>query len=117
VKVDKKSIGVPYKDKSNIKRWSSVKQNLRDRGNVWFIPYDTIQNKSERPHPVTFPVKLPEMCIKLHGRLNEGTMVLDPFCGIGSTAVASMNLGVSFLGFDINKEFLDTAISRIDNSS
>ena len=59
IKLDKTSIGVPYKRKSNINRWPSVKQDLRDRGNVWFIPYDTIQNKSERPHPATFPIKLP----------------------------------------------------------
>jgi site-specific DNA-methyltransferase (adenine-specific) len=64
--LDKLSIGVPYKDKSNIKRWKQAKQDKRDRGNTWFIPYDTIHTKKERPHPSTFPIKLPEMCIKLH---------------------------------------------------
>lgn len=37
----------------------------RDRGNVWFIPYPTIQ--AGRPHPAVFPEKLPYLCIKLHG--------------------------------------------------
>lgn len=67
VEVDKLADGlaVRYQDKSNLGRYSH--QDKRDRGNTWFIPYQTIKHKSQRPHPATFPVKLPEMCIKLHG--------------------------------------------------
>ncbi|HEY7507381.1 MAG TPA: site-specific DNA-methyltransferase [Nitrososphaera sp.] len=110
-RLDKLAIGIPYQDKTNIGRWKAAKSDRRDRGNTWFIPYETIQNKSERPHPATFPVKLPEMCIKLHG---TSKLVADPFTGIGSTAVAAMNLGVSFVGFEIDKEYIDIAISRIE---
>ena len=67
----------------------------------------------ERPHPATFPVKLPEMCIKLHGVSNKNILVVDPFCGIGSTAVACKRLGVSFVGFDIDKDYLDEAVTRV----
>lgn len=112
--LDKLSVGVPYQDKTNIGRWKTAKQDRRDRGNTWFIPYDTIQKKTERPHPATFPVKLPEMCIKLHG-LREDLVVMDPFLGIGSTAVASSRLGVSFIGFEIDKEYIDETISRISS--
>src|SRR5919202_583477 len=66
-KLNKLAIGVPYQDKTNIGRWKIAKEDKRDRGNTWFIPYKTIQSKFERPHPAVFPVKLPEMCIKLHG--------------------------------------------------
>jgi len=111
--LDKFSVGVPYQDKTNIKRWKSAKVDLRDRGNTWFIPYDTIQRRTERPHPATFPIKLPEMCIKLHG-LREGLVVMDPFLGIGSTALASNKLGLSFIGFEIDKEYLEDAINRLD---
>ena len=113
-KLDKLSVGVPYQDKTNINRWKSRKVDRRDRGNTWFIPYDTIQRRTERPHPATFPIKLPEMCIKLHG-LKEGLVVMDPFLGIGSTALASNKLGLSFIGFEIDKEYLDEAINRLDN--
>lgn len=109
--LDKLAIGIPYQDKTNIGRWKAAKSDRRDRGNTWFIPYETIQNKSERPHPATFPVRLPEMCIKLHG---AAKLVVDPFAGIGSSAVAAMNLGVPFVGFEIDKEYLDAAISRIE---
>ena len=108
--LDKLAVGIPYQDKTNVGRWKAAKEDKRDRGNTWFIPYETIQSKSERPHPATFPVKLPEMCIKLHG---DAEMIVDPFTGIGSTAVAAMRLGVPFVGFEIDKEYLDTATARL----
>ena len=80
---------------------------------MWFIPYDTVQSNIERPHPATFPVKLPEMCIKLHGASNKNILVVDPFYGIGSTAVACKRLGISLVGFDIDKEYLNEAVNRV----
>jgi site-specific DNA-methyltransferase (adenine-specific) len=112
VHLDKLAVGVSYQDKTNIERWKAAnKEDRRDRGNIWFIPYQTIQSRSkQRPHPATFPVKLPEMCIRLHG---NAKLVVDPFVGIGSAAVAAMRLGISFVGFEIDKEYLDAAIDRI----
>jgi len=110
VHLDKLAIGIPYQDKTNIGRWKSATADLRDRGNTWFIPYETIKSKSDRPHPATFPEKLPEMCVKLHG---GAKLVMDPFAGIGSTAAAAINLGSSFVGFEIDKDYLETAISRL----
>ena len=109
-KMDKLAVGIPYQDKSNIGRWKSAKQDRRDRGNTWFIPYKTIQSKKDRPHPATFPVKLPEMCIKLHG---NAKLVADPFTGIGSTALAAKKVGASFVGFEIDKGYLDEAVARL----
>jgi site-specific DNA-methyltransferase (adenine-specific) len=111
-RLDKLSVGVAYQDKSNIGRWINAKQDKRDRGNTWFVPYDTIQMKKERPHPATFPTRLPEMCIRLHG-IKEKMVVMDPFLGIGTTAIASTRLGVSFVGFEIDREYIDEAISRL----
>lgn len=112
VHLDKLAVGVSYQDKTNIGRWKATnKEDRRDRGNIWFIPYQTIRSRSkQRPHPATFPVKLPDMCIRLHG---NAKLVIDPFIGIGSTAVAAMRLGISFVGFEIDKEYLDAAIDRI----
>jgi site-specific DNA-methyltransferase (adenine-specific) len=109
-RLDKLAVGVPYQDKSNVGRWKRARQDRRDRGNTWFIPYRTIQSKDERPHPATFPEKLPEMCIKLHGRAR---LVADPFSGIGSTAVAAKKLGVSFVGFEIDRGYIDEAMARL----
>ena len=108
--VDKLAVGIPYQDKTNIGRWKAAKEDKRDRGNTWFIPYETIQSKTERPHPATFPVKLPEMCIKMQ---RGAKLIVDPFTGIGSTAVAASRLGIPFIGFEINREYLDSAIARL----
>ena len=83
------------------------------------MPYETIQSKSERGnHPTTFPVQLPERCIKLHGLAGKDDfIVLDPFCGIGSTAIDSKRLGVTFVGFDTEKTYLDEAVTRVMNET
>ena len=110
VDLDKLGIGVPYQDKSNIGRWKAAKKDLRERGNAWFIPYKTI--RESRPHPTVFPEKLPELCVKLHG-FNENTLVLDPFMGIGNTALACLKLGINFLGFEIDNSYVEIAKERL----
>ncbi len=110
VPLDKHAVGVHYQDKSNIGRWKTATQDLRERGNTWFIPYETIQ--SARPHPTVFPDKLPEMCLRLHG-LPSIKLVLDPFMGSGSTAVASKRLRLPFIGFDIDPVYVSEAASRL----
>ncbi len=102
VELDRKAIGVPYQDKSNIKRWAGAGSDRRCRGNTWFIPYRTILSREkDRPHPATFPAKIPAMCIKLHG-LERARLVCDPFLGIGHTALACLELGVDCVGFEID---------------
>lgn len=109
VNLDKLSIGVPYQDKSNIERWSG-KQDKRDRGDIWFIPYETI--RESRPHPATFPQKLPEMCIKLHG-IKDSLIVYDPFMGIGNSALACIELNVNYIGTEIDQNYTEIANERI----
>ena len=115
VEMDRLALGVPYQDKSNISRWSHTRgSDLRCRGNTWFIPYETIQSRAkERPHPATFPVQLAEWCIKLHGLSRVQTM-LDPFLGIGNSAIAAQRCGVKkFIGFEIDQTYLAEARRRI----
>jgi site-specific DNA-methyltransferase (adenine-specific) len=106
VSLDKLAVGVPYQDKSNIGRWQHAQADLRERGNAWFIPYPTIRTR--RSHPTVFPVKLPEMCIRLHG-CTPATIVLDPFMGIGTTAIACIRLGVTYCGFEIDPGYIQDA--------
>jgi site-specific DNA-methyltransferase (adenine-specific) len=116
VELDRLAIGVPYQDKSNIGRWSHTRgSDLRCRGNTWFIPYETIQSREkERPHPATFPVQLAEWCIKLHGVSRVRTM-LDPFLGIGNSAVAAQRCGVKkFIGVEIDEAYLTEAKRRLE---
>jgi site-specific DNA-methyltransferase (adenine-specific) len=111
--LDRRAIGVPYQDKSNIARWRAAAGGLRCRGNTWFIPYETIQSREkERPHPATFPPKVPEFSLRLHG-LDRVGLVVDPFMGLGNTAVACATLGKDFLGIDLDGGYVDEAIARV----
>ena len=116
VEIDRLALGVPYQDKSNIARWSHTRgSDLRCRGNTWFIPYETIQSREkERPHPATFPVQLAEWCIKLHG-VSRVRAMLDPFLGIGNSAIAAGRCGVKkFIGFEIDEVYLAEAKRRLE---
>lgn len=111
--LDRLALGVPYQDASNATRWKRAGGGTRCRGNTWFLPYETIQSRDrERPHPATFPVRLPEYCLKLHG-LSRIRRVLDPFLGLGHTAVACAGLGLSCDGIEIDPHYLEEAVSRV----
>jgi site-specific DNA-methyltransferase (adenine-specific) len=112
--LDRLALGVPYQDQSNVTRWRAAADGVRCRGNTWFIPYETIQRRDrDRPHPATFPSKLPEQCLRLHG-LKRIRRVMDPFNGLGGTAVACARLGVpEFIGADIDETYLAAAVQRV----
>lgn len=112
VPIDRLSIGTPYTHPSNLTRWN-CKGDIRCRGDVWFIPYETIQSKEERyNHPAVFPVALPEMCIRLSGA-PQGSLILDPFCGSGTTLVACNRLHMNGIGFDISTEYCSLIDERL----
>jgi site-specific DNA-methyltransferase (adenine-specific) len=115
VELDRLSIGVPYMDKANIQRWGHTgDQDLHCRGNVWFIPYDTIQSRMKRGnHPAVFPSQLANYCIRLQG-VRDGMVILDPFVGIGSTVVAAYSLGVKSIGIDSDRNYIRVAENNIN---
>lgn len=111
ISLDKLSIGVPYQDKTNVNRWKSVTSDKRDRGNVWFISYPTIQQS--RAHPAVFPKKLAKLCISLHGYHKENFLVYDPFMGVGNTALACIELNTDFIGTEIDNNYVKYANEMI----
>ena len=113
VPLDRLAIGVPYQDASNEARWRRPRATVRCRGNTWFLPYATIRRRAtDRPHPASFPTELPEWCVRLHG-VARCRSVVDPFVGIGATALAAVRLGVDCTGFDVDAEYLATAARRV----
>lgn len=62
-------------------------------------------------HPAPFPVELPRRLIELY--TFEGDLVLDPFLGSGSTAVAAVETGRHYVGYDLSEEYLKLAERRI----
>lgn len=112
-RLDRRAIGVRYQDASNIGRWRGGASNRRCRGNTWFIPYDTIQSRDkDRPHPATFPPRVPDYCVRLHGVSRTKTL-MDPFLGLGSSAIAAAGLGVDFIGVEIDRHYLQESVARV----
>lgn len=64
-----------------------------------------------RGHSATFPVALPEWFIRLF--TEPGDVVLDPFMGSGTTAVAAARLGRAYLGIEINAAYIQLAEARL----
>lgn len=97
--LDRLAVGVPFADKSNIARFAgNGGRDLRCRGNVWYLPYET--RLARKSHPATYPQKLAEMMIKITGCRGR---VLDPFVGSGTTLRAADALGLDSVGIDLRK--------------
>jgi len=62
-------------------------------------------------HPAPFPIELPLRCIKLYTFEND--VILDPFMGSGTTAVAALTSNRFFVGYDTNPEYIKLAEKRI----
>jgi len=62
-------------------------------------------------HPTVKPIKLMSYLITLGSR--EGDLILDPFCGSGTTGIAALNLHRRFLGVELNPEYVRIAEARI----
>ncbi len=117
VPLDRLAVGVPYQDKSNVRRWSSAARDRHCRGNTWFIPYRTIQSRSqERPHPASFPVELARKCILLHG-VRPALRVMDPFLGLGHAGRAAVELGADFVGCELDPEYYAVACQTLRDST
>jgi site-specific DNA-methyltransferase (adenine-specific) len=75
---------------------------------VWEIP---AASATRVGHPAPFPVELPRRLIELY--TFRGDLVLDPFIGSGTTAVAAIGSGRHYVGFDTEQSYIDLAERRI----
>lgn len=75
---------------------------------IWQIPAESAKKVG---HPAPFPVELPERLIRLYSF--KGDVVLDPFMGSGTTAVAAKQTGRRWVGYDVSQEYVDLASGRL----
>ena len=68
-------------------------------------------NKMRNIHPTVKPTKLISYLITLASR--EGDLILDPFMGSGTTAIASRQLSRNFIGYEKDKEYHKICLARI----
>lgn len=74
-------------------------------GDVWKVKQD-----HENDHPAPFPVEIPLRCISS----TDSKVVLDPFMGSGTTALAAKMLGRDWIGMEISPQYADMANKRIE---
>jgi site-specific DNA-methyltransferase (adenine-specific) len=79
---------------------------------VWTFP--AVSAKSIG-HPAPFPEELPHRLIQLYSF--KGDVILDPFCGSGTTCLAALKNDRYYIGYDIKPEYVKLANARINNSS
>ena len=75
---------------------------------LWEIPPESAARVG---HPAPFPIALPERLIQMN--TYEGELVLDPFMGSGSTAVAAVRTGRHFIGYDTDAGYAAAALERV----
>jgi adenine-specific DNA-methyltransferase len=89
----------------------------KNPGDVWYIPKVTSgmnrSSKERTPHPAQFPLALIDRVVKVSS--NEGDVVLDPFLGSGTTAVACQQTGRKFVGFELRESYCQIAVDRLRN--
>jgi site-specific DNA-methyltransferase (adenine-specific) len=79
---------------------------------LWEMPPESARRVG---HPAPFPVELPRRLIELY--TFEGDLILDPFMGVASTAIAALETGRDYVGYEISTEYLELAKKRIADRS
>ncbi len=76
---------------------------------IWTFPAVSARSIG---HPAPFPIELPHRLIQMYTFVND--VVLDPFCGSGSTCIAAKNANRHYIGYDISKEYVTLAENRLN---
>jgi len=71
----------------------------------WAIDVWTFAPETHSWHPAPFPYELPNRCVKLFSFFDD--VILDPFMGSFTTAIAAKNNGRRYIGFEIHQEYID----------
>ena len=77
---------------------------------VWDFPPESARRVN---HPAPFPVELPQRLIELYTFRDEHEVVLDPFAGSGSTAIAAVRSGRRFVGYELDPRYQERAEKRV----
>jgi modification methylase len=88
------------------------KSQCRHKSDIW-----NILPCRDNPHPAPFPFELAENCISLACERGKQNLVVDPFAGSGTTAVAAKSCGFDFVGFEISPRYVQLANERVKETA
>ena len=89
--------------------WDIVKRDWEEE--VWDIPNVKSNHPEKTIHPCQFPIELVERCVL--ALTDKGGVVLDPYCGVGSTIIAALKHERRSIGSDQDSEYVEKATERI----
>lgn len=101
---------VYWMQKPNAKRME-IPTWLASMSNIWRINPET---KNDTKHPCAFPIGLVERCLLVDGDL-QNKIVLDPYMGSGTTAIAAIKNKCHYIGFELSEKYIKIANERIKN--
>jgi site-specific DNA-methyltransferase (adenine-specific) len=102
-------------NEDGVKTGTPSKNKLNGKGKVPSNVFRFNNNQVERgnKHPAPFNKEIPIWFIK--ALTNDGDLILDPFMGSGTTAMASIEMNRDWIGFELNQVYIDMAAERIGN--
>ena len=104
-----KKLGTSKRPSKEIKEMSKMS---KEEWKTYFAGHWNFGGAKQDGHIAVFPEELPKRLIKMFAFVND--VVLDPFCGSGTTLVAAKNLGRNSIGYEINKDFLHYIKKKLD---
>ena len=101
-----------FSRKKNSNRDSTITRDdfLELTKSIWRFPSESAKRIG---HPAPFPIELVRRCIELFSFSND--VILDPFMGSGTTAIAALKSGRRFVGYEIDSEYIELSNKRIKN--
>jgi DNA modification methylase len=93
--------------------YASIAQTFNPQMGYTDVWDDIDFREDDRVHPTQKPVRLIERLVK--ASTNPNDIILDPFIGSGTTAIACLREHRHFIGFELNKEYYNKACERIGN--
>jgi DNA modification methylase len=79
-------------------------------GSIWEFANEKIDGPA---HYSRFPEELPKRCIEAYGKLGQDIVAFDPFSGSGTTGMAALRLGCSYIGFEIDPDQANASNQRL----
>ena len=81
---------------------------------VWTFANESIGGLQHRSR---FPTELPRRCIEAYGQYGSEVIVLDPFSGSGTTGLAALEFGCTYIGFEIDGEQVEESRRRLEDAN
>lgn len=110
-----KNLSIPYtrtcKCPMNHINCLTAKEWVKSQVIIQEFSYEKRDIRDKSIHPAVYPIALPAHFIKLF--THPGELVLDPFVGIGTTLIAARDLNRNAIGFDLKKEYIESAKKRL----